>query len=68
MKYLVRFFVIILVAFYSNTIANADIIPLVYINMEKVMNETNAGKDLVNQLEKICCYILRDELEIYFYI
>jgi len=53
MKYLVRFFVIILITFYSINLAKADSFSLVYINMEKVMNETNAGKYLIKQLEKI---------------
>ena len=53
MKYLVRFFVIILITFYSITLAKADSFSLVYINMDKVMNETIAGKYLIKQLEKI---------------
>ena len=53
MKYFVRFFVIILITFYSITLAKADSFSLVYINMDKVMNETIAGKYLIKQLEKI---------------
>ena len=53
MKYLVRFFVISLITFYSITLAKADSFSLVYINMDKVMNETIAGKYLIKQLEKI---------------
>ena len=53
MKYFVRFFVIILITFYSITFAKADSFSLVYINMDKVMNETIAGKYLIKQLENI---------------
>ena len=53
MKYLVRFFVIILITFYSITLSKAEALSLVYINMERVMNETIAGKNLVEQLKKI---------------
>ena len=53
MKYFVRFFVISLITFYSITLAKADSFSLVYINMDKVMNETIAGKHLIKQLEKI---------------
>jgi len=53
MKYLVRFFVIILITFYSITLSRAEVLSLVYINMERVMNETIAGKNLVEQLKKI---------------
>ena len=53
MKYNVRFFVIILITF-CITIAKAnDFSSIVYINMDKVMNETIAGKSLIQQLEKI---------------
>ena len=51
MKYLVKFFVIILITF-CITIVKAEI-SIVYINMEKVMNQTIAGKSIVQQLEKI---------------
>ena len=49
MKYLVRFFVIILITFYSITLSKADALSLVYINMDRVMNETIAGKNLEEQ-------------------
>ena len=52
MKYLVKFFVIILITFCFNTL-KAENISIVYINMDKVMNETSAGKSLKDQLEKI---------------
>ena len=52
MKYPVRFFVIILFFFY-NTLLNAETLSIVYINMDKVMNQTAAGKSLLTQLEKI---------------
>ena len=52
MKYLVNFFVIILITF-GITLSKADNLSIVYINMEKVMNESDAGKSLVEQLEKI---------------
>ena len=51
MKYLVKFFVIILITF-CITIVNAEV-SIVYINMEKVMNKTIAGESIVQQLEKI---------------
>ena len=53
MKYFVRFFVIILITFYSITLAQADSFSLVYINMDKIMNETIAGKSIIVHLEKI---------------
>ena len=53
MKYLVRFFVIILITFYSITNANTEELSIVYMNMKKVMNETIAGKSLSQQLEII---------------
>ena len=53
MKYPVKFFVIILITFcFSITKANESL-DIVYINMEKVMNESLAGKSLIEQLEKI---------------
>ncbi len=52
MKYLVRFFVIILISF-CNTNSHAENITIVYINMDKVMNQTLAGKYLKGQLEII---------------
>tara|TARA_Y100000590_G_scaffold130088_1_gene148616 strand:- start:2341 stop:2868 length:528 start_codon:yes stop_codon:yes gene_type:complete len=52
MKYLVSFFVIILITICA-TVSKAESSSIVYINMEKVMNNTIAGKSLVQQLEKI---------------
>tara|TARA_B100001123_G_C14938765_1_gene878785 strand:+ start:47 stop:574 length:528 start_codon:yes stop_codon:yes gene_type:complete len=52
MKYPVKFFVIILITFCITTV-NAETLTIVYINMEKVMNQTAAGKSLKVQLEKI---------------
>tara|TARA_B100000029_G_scaffold87619_1_gene77679 strand:+ start:1858 stop:2388 length:531 start_codon:yes stop_codon:yes gene_type:complete len=53
MKYPVRFFVIILITF-CFSIANAnETLSIVYINMEKVMNKSLAGKSLIEQLDKI---------------
>ena len=53
MKYLVRFFVIIIITFCSIKITNAENPTIVYIDMDKVMNESIAGKNLIEQLEKI---------------
>ena len=52
MKYLVRFFVIILITIYTTTSKSENLL-VVYIDMDKVMNETIAGKSIVEQLEKI---------------
>ena len=53
MKYNVRFFVIILITF-CITIAKAnDFSSIVYINMDKVMKKSAAGKSLIEQLEKM---------------
>ena len=52
MKYLVKFFVIILITFCVN-ISHAAELLIVYINMNKVMNETIAGKSLQEQIDKI---------------
>ena len=52
MKYLVRFFVIILITFCTTTLKSENLL-VVYIDMDKVMNETVAGKSIVDQLEKI---------------
>ena len=52
MKYLVRFFVIILITF-CTTISKSENLLIVYIDMDKVMNETVAGKSIVDQLDKI---------------
>ena len=51
MKYLVRFFVIILITFYCNIVKSNENIIIAYINMEKVFNESLAGKSMINQLE-----------------
>ncbi len=53
MKYHVRFFVIILITF-CITIVKANEFPsIVYINMDKVLKKSAAGKSLIEQLEKI---------------
>ena len=52
MKHLVSFFVIILITFSFNNVKSEELL-VAYINMEKVMNETTAGKSLIQQLEKI---------------
>ena len=53
MKYHVRFFVIILITF-CITIAKAnEFSSIVYINMDKVMKTSTAGKSIIEQLEKI---------------
>ena len=52
MKHLVSFFVIILITFCFNNVKSEELL-VAYINMEKVMNETTAGKSLIQQLEKI---------------
>jgi len=52
MKYLVRFFVIILITICSTTL-KSETLSVVYIDMDKVMNETVAGKSIVEELEKI---------------
>ena len=52
MKYLVKFFVIILITFCVN-ISHGDDLLIVYINMDNVMNKTIAGKSLQEQLDKI---------------
>jgi len=51
MKYIVRFFVIILIT--SCSISSAENLSIVYIDMEKVMNQSIAGKSLSSQIEKI---------------
>jgi len=57
MKYPVRFFVIILITICTSILKAEEALEklpkIVYINMNKVMNETSAGKSLINQLEKI---------------
>ncbi len=52
MKYLVNFFVIILITFYVN-ISKSENLQIVYINMDNVMNQTVAGKSLQNQIDEI---------------
>ena len=52
MKHLVKFFVIILITFCPN-IVKSENLSIAYINMDKVMNETIAGKFLVQQLDII---------------
>ena len=51
MKYLVKFFVIILLTICS--ISNADNLSIVYLDMEKAMNQSIAGKLLKSELDKI---------------
>ena len=53
MKYPVRFFVIILIAFCITISRANETSSIVYINMDKVMSESIAGKSLIEQLEKI---------------
>ena len=51
MKYAVSFFVILLTFFYINVARSETLI--VYINMEIIMNETNAGKSINKKIEKL---------------
>jgi len=51
MKYLVRFFVIILITICS--ISKAENLTIVYLDMEKAMNQSIVGKSLTSQIEKI---------------
>ena len=51
MKYPVRFFVIILITICS--ISKAENTPIVYLDMEKAMNQSIVGKSLNSQIEKI---------------
>ena len=51
MKYPVRFFVIILITICS--ISKAENLSIVYLDMEKAMNQSIVGKYLTNQLDKI---------------
>ena len=53
MKYLVRLFVIFLITFCITVLKAEEKIVLAYIDMEKVFNESLAGKSLINQLEII---------------
>ena len=52
MKHPVSFFVIILITFCFNNAKSEELL-IAYIDMEKVMNETVAGKSLIEQLETI---------------
>ena len=51
MKYPVRFFVIILITICS--ISKAENLSIVYLDMEKAMNQSIVGKSLNSQLDKI---------------
>ena len=53
MKYPVKFFVIILITYYFNISHADESSSIVYINMEKVMNKSLAGKSLIEQLDKM---------------
>tara|TARA_B100001996_G_scaffold334264_1_gene284280 strand:- start:13 stop:540 length:528 start_codon:yes stop_codon:yes gene_type:complete len=52
MKYLVKIFVIMFITICSTT-SKSENISIVYIDIDKVMNQTIAGKSIKNQLEKI---------------
>ena len=49
MKYLVRFFVIILITICS--ISKAENLSIVYLDMEKAMNQSKVGKSINSQIE-----------------
>ena len=51
MKYLVRFFVIILITICS--ISTAENLSIVYLDMDKAMNQSTVGKTLNSQLDLI---------------
>ncbi len=51
MKHFASIFVVIISTFYI-TISQAENL-IVYINMEKIMNESDVGKSITSQLEKI---------------
>ena len=51
MKYLERFFVIILITICS--ISKAENLSIVYLDMDKAMNQSIVGKSLNSQLDKI---------------
>ena len=53
MKYPVKFFVIILITFCFSIVSANESTSIVYIDMDKVMNKSLAGKSLKEQLEKI---------------
>ena len=50
MKYLVRFFVILIT---NCTISNAENLSVVYLDMDKVMNQSDVGKLLNSEIDKI---------------
>ena len=52
MKYLVKIFVIMFITICSTT-SKSENISVVYIDIDKVMNQTIAGKSIKDQLEKI---------------
>ncbi len=53
MKYPVKFFVIILITFCFSIVSANESSSIVYINMDKVMNKSLAGKSLIEQLKKM---------------
>ena len=53
MKYPVKFFVIIIITFCFNIVNADESASIVYIDMDKVMNKSLAGKSLIEQLDKI---------------
>ena len=53
MKYLVKLFVIFLITFCITISKAEEKIVLAYIDMEKIFNESLAGKSLIDQLEVI---------------
>ena len=53
MKYLVRFFVIILITICSISKSKAENLSIVYLDIEKSMNQSIFGKSLNSQLDKI---------------
>ena len=53
MKYPVSFFVIILITFCTTISKANEFSSIVFINMDKVMNKSFAGKSLIEQLEII---------------
>ena len=53
MKYYVNFFVIILITFCTTLVKANESSSIVYINMDKVMKKSAAGKSLIEQLDEI---------------
>ena len=51
MKYLIRFFFIIFVIFYSNNSYSETLIA--FLDMNKIMLQSKAGKSITIQLEKL---------------